>query len=194
MTHLRQQLIELFAKAPGLDGTIHGTRRVVQGKHGSRSSLFYSAKNRALMPVESHLERSVCYRLESDSSVMQYRMQPIAIPYGKSFLYPDICIRDPNDSVRIVEVKPEALQLTSDNYRKANFLRSHFSDFGISYTTVGEAYCGSKIELANLEMLYNRGGRQNLENELLQELATRILRIDGPITMSEAASRLEKAG
>lgn len=113
---------------------------------------------------------------------------------AKSFLYPDICIRDPNDSVRIVEVKPEALQLTSDNCRKANFLRSHFSDFGISYTTVGEAYCGSKIELANLEMLYNRGGRQNLENELLQELATRILRIDGPITMSEAASRLEKAG
>lgn len=194
MTALRQQLIELFARSPGLDGTIHGTRRVVQGKHGSRSSLFYSAKNRALMPAESRLERSVCFRLESDRSVMQYRMQPIAIRYGKELLYPDICIRDPNGTIRIVEVKPEAFERTLDNCRKANFLRSYFSDFGISYTTVGEAYCGSKIELANLEMLYNRGGRQELENELLQELATRVLRINGPITMSEAAIRLEKAG
>lgn len=103
MTPLRQQLIELFARSPGLDGTIHGTRRVVQGKHGSRSSLFYSAKNRALMPAESRLERSVCYRLESDRSVMQYRMQPIAVRYGKNLLYPDICIRDPNGTVRIVD-------------------------------------------------------------------------------------------
>ena len=121
-------------------------------------------------------------------------MQPLAVQSGKELLYPDICICDPNGTVRIVEVKPAVFELTLDNCRKANFLRSYFSDFGISYTTVGEAYCGNKIELANLEMLYNRGGRHELENELLQELATRILRINGPITMSEATIKLEEAG
>jgi hypothetical protein len=193
-SHVLRHLAEMFARAPGLDGTIHGARRIVQGKHGSRSSLFFSAKNNAFMPAESRLERSVCYRLECDSGVANYRMQPLEIPYGTERLYPDICVRDSQGTFRILEVKPEVFVLTPENRRKADFLRTYFSAPGIDYSVVGEAYCGSEIELKNISRLYDRGGRMAVNEELLKDLATRVLRIEGSISMNEAAGRIRQAG
>lgn len=189
-----QYLVDAFARTPGLDGTIHGARRIVQGKHGSRSSLFFSAKNQAFMPVESRLERSVCYRLEADRTVVKYRTQPIEVAYGKTKLFPDICVLDWHGQLRILEIKPEVFTLKPDNLRKADFLRSFLLDVGISYSVVGERYCGTEVEMKNLEMLYNRGGRLPVQSDLLRDLVPRVLRHSGPISMRDAAARIVSAG
>lgn len=193
-TATHQYLAEVFARSPGLDGTLNGVRRIIQGKHGSRSSLFFSAKNRAFMPVESRLERSVCYQLEADRSVAKYRTQPIAVKYGSGQLVPDICVLSVSGEYRILEVKPAVFTMTPDNLRKADFLRNHFSELGIGYSVIGDGYCGTPTELSNIQRLYNRGGRFPLESELLHGLGPRVLQNSGPITMMEAGLRIRDAG
>ncbi len=189
-----QQLANAFARPPGPDGTLHGVRRIIQGKHGSRSSLFFSAKNQGFMPVESRLERTVCYRLEADHSVAKYRTQPIAVNYGAGQLVPDICVLSSSGEYRIIEVKPAVFSVAPDHLRKADFLRTFFMDLGISYVVVGEGYCGTQTEQYNRQWFYNRGGRLPLESKLLHELGSRVLRTRGPITMLEASIRIRDAG
>lgn len=193
-TSTQQHLAEAFARSPGLDGTLHGVRRIVQGKHGSRSSLFFSAKNQAFMPVESRLERAVCYRLEADRTIAKYRMQPIAVKYGSEQLVPDICVLDSLGEYSLLEVKPNVFTAKPENLRKADFLRSHFRDLGIRYAVVGEAYCGTLTEMNNIQRLYNRGGRLSLNSDVLQELGPSILHMVGPLTMLQAAYRIRDEG
>lgn len=189
-----QLLTDAFARTPGLDGTLHGVRRIIQGKHGSRSSLFFSAKNQGFVPVESRLERAVCYRLEADRSVAKYRTQPVAVNYGPVQLVPDICVLGSSGEYRVLEVKPAVFTAAPDNVRKAEFLRTYFMDVDISYLVVGEAYCGTQTEQSNRQRLYNRGGRLPLETELLSKLISRVLRMRSPITVLEAGLRIRDAG
>jgi hypothetical protein len=154
-----QQLAEAFARRPGLDGVIHGARPVMQGKHGSRSSLFYSAKNDALIPVESNLELAVCHVLEWDRGIQAYRTQPIEVNIGDKRLYPDCCIKRRDGTFEILEIKPAAHRSISKNRVRFEILRSYFSEAGINFTVVGEELCGGPAEQSNRAYIYNRGGR-----------------------------------
>lgn len=159
MQKIYQQLAEAFGRRPGLDGVIHGARPVVQGKHGSRSSLFYSAKNDALIPVESNLELAVCHVLEWERDIQAYRTQPMQVSIGGKLLYPDCCIKLRDGTFEVLEIKPAAHRFTLKNRVRFEILRSYFSEAGINFTVVGEELCGGPAEQSNRVYIYNRGGR-----------------------------------
>src|SRR5450830_1565529 len=100
-----QQLVTAFSRTTGADGVIHGLRKIKLGKYGSRSSLFYSAKNRCLIPVESRLEREFCYALEVDRTVRAYRTQCLQLHYLNGEIYPDFQVMTTQNTFKVVEVK-----------------------------------------------------------------------------------------
>ncbi|MFJ7565553.1 hypothetical protein ACIQW9_01155 [Herminiimonas sp. NPDC097707] len=152
---------------PGLDGIIHGTRKIKQGKHGSRASLIYSAKNQALIPVESWLERDFCYELERNPKVLLYRTQAISVPYRDSTLHPDFLIFDRGEDFYIREIKHSALTNASRTVRKTNYLMTLFGKLELEYGVVTEQDMWKPIEKSNWAMLYNRGGRLGIAQDLL---------------------------
>lgn len=165
------KLIELARyKKLSADGIIHGVRRIKQGKHGSRSSAFYSAKNHAFIPVESRLERDFCYQLEADPSVAFYRTQAIAVPYRESILYPDFLIFDTQGNSYIREIKHSAHIESKTNSEKISYLMSFFQNIGLEYGVVTEIDMWSPVEKSNWAMLYDRGGRLGIADGLLNWL------------------------
>jgi hypothetical protein len=167
----RQQIQKAFAARPGLDGTIHGLRKIKQGKQGSRSSLFYSAKNRCLIPVESRLERAYCYVLEVDRNVREYRTQFLRLRYLGDDIYPDFQICTVDGEYVVAEVKPEAYQQTEQQELRTHFLREILGREEISYMLVGEAQCCGRDDFETLVMLYSRGGRSGFARPLLAQVS-----------------------
>lgn len=156
---IRQQLDAAFKRRPEQDGILHGLRPIHQGKHGSRSSLFFSAKNEALIPVESRLEQAFCYVLEANDEVRAYRTQSLAIVYRGRDIYPDFQVLTAAGGYRVIEVKPAIFQGEEKNRCKANFMRQRLSREGIPFEVVNEERCCAREDFAELSMLYNRGGR-----------------------------------
>lgn len=174
---IHNQIQQALQAWPGLDGTIHGLRRIKQGKHGSRSSLFYSAKNRAFIPVESRLELAYCYQLESISSVLCYRAQSLRIPYRR-FLYPDFLIFDMDRTPYVREVKPSCFVEEPKNKEAATYLKGVFGSVGIDFASVTELDFWRGTEKANRIMLYDRGGRLAPPSELLDCVVDVVREVD----------------
>lgn len=158
-TIIHKQINNAFNAISGLDGVIHGVRPIKQGKHGSRSSLFNSAKNHALIPVESNLERKYCYQLEADSNVAAYRTQALAIPYRESALFPDFLVFDIHGNPFVREIKHSFFVDGKRASEKISYLLSTFARIGLEFCVVTELDLWNKTETANWTMLYDRGGR-----------------------------------
>lgn len=164
---ISKQIEDARQRIPGLDGIIHGSRKIRQGKHGSRASLFYSAKNQALIPVESRLERDFCYQLEADSQVAFYRTQALAVPYRSSTLHPDFLIFDRKGNAYIREVKHSAFVGSDRTTQKTSYLKALFSQHNLEYMLVTEQDLPTPIEKSNWAMLYDRGGRLGISKNLM---------------------------
>lgn len=165
---IRKQIEDARHRIPGLDGIIHGIRKIRQGKHGSRASLFYSKKSQALIPVESGLERDFCYQLEADPQVAFYRTQALAIPYRKATLHPDFLIFDHQGSAYIREVKHSVFTDSERTTQKTNYLMALFAQYDLEYAVVTEEDMLRPIEKSNWAMLYDRGGRLGISINLLE--------------------------
>lgn len=157
--YLQQQIAAAFDAAPGLDGIIHGIRKIKQGKHGSRSSLFFSRKNECFIPVESRLERAFCYHMEADPQIVKYRGQALEIPFRKSCLYPDFLILKKPEQFLVCEVKASVFVNDDRNMEKFNFLERTLCSIGVEFDVTTEKKMLSGQEKLNLIMTYNRGGR-----------------------------------
>jgi hypothetical protein len=157
--YLQLQIEAAFDAAPGLDGIIHGIRKIKQGKHGSRSSLFFSRKNECFIPVESRLERTFCYHMEADPLISKYRGQALEIPFRKSCLYPDFLILKQTGQFLVCEVKASVFVDDSNNTEKFNFLEGILYSIGVEFDVMTEKKMLSGQEKLNLMMTYNRGGR-----------------------------------
>lgn len=156
---LPEQIRTAFNSIPGRDGTIHGQRRIRQGKHGSRASLFYSVKNKCLIPVESRLEQAFCYELEANRFVSKYRTQALAIPYRGNHLFPDFLLLSVDGRYGVREVKCSAFVNSPKNIEKANFLSAYFRPLDIDFGVVTERDFWSGQAKINRVMCYDRGGR-----------------------------------
>lgn len=165
---IRKQIEDARHRIPGLDGIIHGIRKIRQGKHGSRASLFYSKKNQALIPVESGLERDFCYQLEADPHVAFYRTQALAVPYHNATLHPDFLIFDHEGNPYIREVKHSAFTDSERTIQKTNYLMTLFALHNLEYAVVTEEDMLRPIEKSNWAMLYDRGGRLGISKNLLE--------------------------
>ena len=155
---IHQQITSAFEVKLELDQTFHGVRRIKLGKHGSRSSLFFSRKNNGFIPVESRIELRHCYQLEADCAVMQYRSQAISIAHGARHFVPDFLIAHVDGSFAVHEVKVSA-HITENQRNKLQFLSDLFAGHGIPYRVITElCFPPPKIE-QNRVMLYDRGGR-----------------------------------
>lgn len=167
-TNIHKQINDALNATPGLDGVIHGVRPIKQGKHGSRSSLFNSAKNHALIPVESRLEQSFCYQLEADPNVATYRTQALAIPYRKSAIFPDFLVFDILGNPFVREIKHSFFVDAKRASEKISYLLSTFARIGLEFGMATELDLWSKAEKANWMMLYDRGGRLAPSDALLE--------------------------
>lgn len=167
---IRQQLDAAFALRPDIDGILHGLRRIKQGKHGSRSSLFFSVKNASLIPVESQLERAFCYVLEADQQVYAYRTQSLSLTYLSHDIYPDFQVRTTGGEYRIFEVKPAVFQNLEENLRKAHFVRQRLASEGIGFSVINETHCSARHDYAAITMLYDRGGRYGFSLPLMSQV------------------------
>lgn len=163
-----KQIQDAFDSKPDLDGILHGLRRIKQGKHGSRSSLFFSAKNKAFMPVESRVERAFCYELEANPAVSSYRVQVLKIPFRNNYLFPDFLIFGVDGTPFVREVKASAFVDSEKNIVKTNFLGTTFGNIGIEYGVVTELDYWRSQETKNWAMLYDRGGRLAPSTQLIQ--------------------------
>jgi hypothetical protein len=186
-----EQIKTALLKRKGLDGTMHGLRVIKQGKHGSRSSLFYSAKNGSLIPVESRLERSFCYRLEVDENVDRYLTQSLAVPYRGNYLYPDFLIVKNGGEILVREVKHSRFLDSRRNSEKIRYLSSTFERMGISFAVVTEGDLNVTQQHKNEIELYDRGGRSRKLIEQLDRLP-QLFRTS--LTVSEARAALTSYG
>ncbi len=191
-TSIQTQVSAAFDARPGLDGTIHGTRKIKQGKHGSRSSLFYSAKNQAFVPVESRLERTYCYLLEAEPTVIKYRTQALEIPYRKHALYPDFLVQREHDRIQVREVKCSVFAESSRNLEKFHFLGHALGQLGLDFDVVTEGHMLKGQQLLNLMMVYDRGGRLTLPEHMPGWLAELVQMLD-PINRTVEVLRKELA-
>lgn len=177
-TLISEQIQQAFSTTPTLDGVLHGRRKIKQGKHGSRSSLFYSAKNQAFIPVESRLERDFCYQLEADNDVEKYRTQALEIAFRKHALYPDFLILNTRGVPCVKEVKSFAFVNTYRNTQNANYLSSVFARASIQFSVITERDCWSGSEKYNRFMMYDRGGRMSPSDEICRWVADMVAALD----------------
>ncbi len=164
---ISKQIEAARQRSPGLDGIIHGSRKIRQGKHGSRAALFYSEKNRAFIPLESRLERDFCYQLEADPQVAFYRTQALAVPYRSTTLHPDFLIFDRKGNAYIREVKHSAFVDSDRTTQKTSYLMALFAQHNLEYAVVTEQDLPTPIEKSNWAMLYDRGGRLGISKSLM---------------------------
>lgn len=189
---LPEQIVTAFSAVPSLDGTIHGIRKIKQGKHGSRSSLFFSRKNEAYIPVESRLERAFCYHLEADPEIVKYRSQALEIPFRKNFLSPDFLILTKQEKILVREVKAGAFIDDSRNVEKFRFLERTLGDSGVEFDVVTEKNMLTGQPLMNQVMTYDRGGRLHLPDYFISWLKQLISHLE-PINRTVARIRQELA-
>lgn len=189
-----KQIQLAFDAKLGLDQTYHGVRRIKLGKHGSRSSLFYSRKNGGFIPVESRLELRHCYQLESDPDVQQYRSQAIAVLRGTRRLVPDFLVACADGKFMVDEVKVSS-GLTEKQKSKLQFLAGVFAAHDITYRVVTEQNFPVFQVEQNRVMLYDRGGRlsaSDLQIERVYSLAHAVPRADR--TVCRVRLELKTAG
>jgi hypothetical protein len=155
---IHEQISAAFEIQLDLDQTFHGVRAIKLGKHGSRSSLFYSRKNGGFIPVESRLELRHCYQLEADRTVMQYRSQAISILQGARCLVPDFLVANVDGTFAVHEVKVSA-HLTEKLRSKLQFLAEVLRGYGVPYKVITEQNFPAFHVEQNCVMLYDRGGR-----------------------------------
>lgn len=192
-TLILTQIHQAFNRRPGLDGTLHGRRRIRQGKHGSRASLFYSAKNHALIPVESRLEEAYCYDLEFDKSVHMYRTQALEIPLCNGFLYPDFLILGRDGNPRVTEVKGARFIHCSRTSKKLAHLGRVFGGLDIEFRVFSEMDLRSPIDRENCAMLYDRGGRLSLSEEILDAVVDNVSQLPpGASTVSSIRKAIKE--
>ncbi len=186
-------LIEMQAKealsiAAGRDGVIVGKRLIKQGKQGSRSSLFYSAKSAAFIPVESRLERLYCYQLEKDREICRYVTQALEIPYRATYLYPDFLVHRENGDISVVEIKHSRFAETEASQAKMSYLKAFFSGIGIPFLIFTEKDLQLSTRRRNEISLYDRGGRSEVLVRQLH-LVSALLKSLGPLDLNVAMVR-----
>ncbi len=191
-TYLQTQITAAFNAIPGLDGTIDGVRKIKQGKHGSRSSLFFSLKNECFIPIESRLERAFCYEMEADPNVVKYRGQALEIPFRKSYLYPDFLVLTTQGEILVREVKGLAFVGNSSNLEKFHFLDRTLGASGVGFDVVTENNMLSGQPKMNQVMTYDRGGRLHLPDYFSSWLLELIRFLD-PVKLTIARIRQELA-
>lgn len=154
-----EQIHTAFEESPGLDQVFHGIRRIKLGKHGSRSSLFFSRKCGGFIPVESRLELRHCYQLEANRDVKRYRSQAIKIPYCGRYLVPDFLVESIDGSFEVHEVKISARLDDQAQSTKLKFTSDFLLAYGVSYVVITEKDFPHPSVEKNVAMLYDRGGR-----------------------------------
>lgn len=155
---IHEQISAAFEIQLDLDQTFHGVRAIKLGKHGSRSSLFFSRKNGGFIPVESRLELRHCYQLEADRTVVQYRSQALSITQGVRSLVPDFLVAHVDGTFAVHEVKVSAY-LTEKLRSKLQFLAEFLAGYGVPYKIITELHFPTRQVERNGTMLYDRGGR-----------------------------------
>ncbi|MRX08142.1 hypothetical protein GJ697_09885 [Pseudoduganella sp. FT25W] len=190
-----EQIFSAFDKRPQLDHVFHGVRRIKLGKHGSRSSLFYSKKCGGFIPVESRLELRHCYQLEADRTVKRYRTQAIKIPRAGKYLVPDFLIEFVDGKFEVHEVKLD-VRLGNEALRlKLQFALEFLLADGLAYRVITEKNLPQSHVEQNIVMLYDRGGRltvSELQLDLLRKLVLAIL--PGERTVCRIREELRRVG
>lgn len=187
-----QQLVTAFGRSPGPDGVIHGLRKIKLGKYGSRSSLFYSAKNRCLIPVESRLEREFCYVLEVDRTVRAYRTQCLQLQYLNGEIYPDFQVMSTQNTFKVIEVKTKEFADAYANRLRTQFIERILAAEGIPYLIATQLDCRARTDFDFISMLYERGGKHlSSSNYALKVLVSIVSSAPlGRITVADARAKL----
>lgn len=112
-----------------------------------RTGLFYSKKNRSSFTYRSGYEYAYFIKLEDDTSVVNYIVEPFTIPYvddgGKKRTYkPDIVVLKSNGVMEVIEIKPKTMLKNTTVQRKASaarsFLKRNFKNNIIEYRFITE--------------------------------------------------------
>lgn len=154
-----KQIQTAFDAGPGVDHVFHGVRRIKLGKHGSRSSLFFSRKCGGFIPVESRLELRHCYQLEANKNVRRYRSQAVKVPYSGRELVPDFLVESVDGTFEVHEVKVSARLEDPAQTKKLQFASEFLRAHGVSYLVITEKDFPHPCIEKNVAMLYDRGGR-----------------------------------
>jgi hypothetical protein len=96
----------------------------------ARSEYFISQKNDMKLFCRSQLEMKACEKLEADTNVLKYIMEPMkCVPYikdGDTKCYiPDILVFYKNGEEKLIEVKPHRLVNSGDNPIKIKALKEY---------------------------------------------------------------------
>lgn len=154
-----KQIHSAFDESPELDQVFHGVRRIKLGKHGSRSSLFFSKKCGGFIPVESRLELRHCYQLEANKKVKRYRSQAVKVPYCGRQLVPDFLVESTDGTFEIHEIKVSARLEDQAQRLKLQFISDFLLTYGVPYLVITEKDFPKPCVEKNVAMLYDRGGR-----------------------------------
>ena len=113
--------LDMLAAPRDSTGTVHGVRRLRQGRTGVRIQYFPSAKSGAHIPCEGDPEVACAVARERDCAVDSYRSQPLTILLDCNHQYtPDFLVRLCNGRLQLLEVKSLAeLQQPETNARLA---------------------------------------------------------------------------
>lgn len=108
---------------------------------------FYSKKNHSNFTYRSGYEYAYFVKLEKDSCVINYVVEPFTIPYidekGKKRTYkPDIVVLRVDGTMEVIEIKPKAMLVNATVQRKASaaksFLKRNFKNHIIEYKFITE--------------------------------------------------------
>jgi hypothetical protein len=131
-------------------------RRVVTKSRKRVVGYFASAKNDALIPWESQIERDYFRLLEADPKVSSFRAQPERLHYvleGRRRTYvPDVEVRTA-DRVYIDEVKTDADAEDAENRTLFEQFAGIYAGRGYAYRVVVESVIRRQPRLANAEKL-----------------------------------------
>lgn len=127
---------------------------------------FVSAKNNALLTVESSLEFDACFHFEYATQVTSFDAQPLGYEYslnGKMRTYtPDFLLRFQNGQEQYIEIKP-SFRTTSSEFREMFEAKQQEAiSLGRELVLVTERQIRRDAYLKNLKLLHHYSGIKSL--------------------------------
>lgn len=170
-------------------------RRVISIRMPRTMGRFMSLKSRRVIHWESQLERDLCYQLEFDPVVIQYREQPMTelIPYGGRLrrYTPDFLVSR-RDGLVIYEVKPAEKAAKAKYVELFDAAAEHFANKGLRYQVMTEADIRRKPLINNIKMLLRYASEPVSDATVVS--ARTWINSHGPITIAEFADVFRKEG
>lgn len=151
--------------ASEIEATIHrkqkhpsvrqGHREFTKGQTGKRIIFFHSIKSGGvLVPCEGDLEYRNALKMEYESSIESYWLQPCKIELGSSGYTPDVYIEYRSGVQAFREVKPSGKLKDPEIYEKLLLANAFFLNRGYSFEVVTENNLWDGNQLANLAHIY----------------------------------------